>query len=54
MRCCCSPYAAARQLIDPVIPTVFSILPTYEEQTASLVEYLVKQRHAKRVSPSSI
>ncbi len=44
------PYAAAKQLVDPVIPSVFTILPTYSQQTATLVEYLVKQRHAKRIA----
>ncbi len=44
------PYAAASQVLSPVIPTVFSILPTYAEQAGTLTEHLVKERQAKRIA----
>ncbi len=44
------PYAAARQFTQPAIPGVYTVLPTYEEQTSTLVEYLIKERHAQRIA----
>lgn len=43
------PQSASSQLLKPINPYVFGIMPSYEAQSIAMTDYIVKQKGAKKI-----